>query len=72
MKGPNTFEMVGDAIPAGGFELGVARYRGGFNPVAFQSGAIAVPLSASASSISEAVTVLRLILRGIKLAEQGR
>lgn len=72
MKGPNAFEMVGDAIPAGGFELGVARYRGGFIPVAFQPGANPIPLSASATSISEAETALRLILRGVKLAEQGR
>ena len=72
MKGPNTFEMVGDAIPAGGFELGVARYRGGFMPVAFQTAANPIPLSASAISISEAETALQLILRGIKLAEQGQ
>ncbi len=72
MKGPNAFEMVGDAIPAGDFELGVARYRRGFLQVAFQPGANPIPLSASATSISEAETALRLILRGVKLAEQGR
>ena len=72
VKSPNTLEIVGDVIPAGGFELGVARHRGSFVPVAFHPGSTPITLTASAATLTEAQAKLRLVLRGIRLVEQGR
>ena len=69
---PNSFETVGDLIPAGGFELGVARHRGGFVPVAFHPGSTPITLTASAATLTEAQAKLRLVLRGVRLAMEGR
>lgn len=72
MKHPKTFELAGDLIPAGGFELAVARHRGGFIPIAFFPNSRPIRLAASTATLTEAEAKLGLILRGIKLAEQGR
>ena len=72
MKRPDTFEILGDVIPAAGFEIGLARYRGGFDPVAFHPNSRPIGLTASAATLTEAQAKLRLILRGVRLAEEGR
>lgn len=63
---------AGNTIPAGGLELGVARHRGGFIPIAFRPDARPIRLAASTATFTGAEAKLRLILRGIRLAEEGR
>ena len=72
MKRPNALEIVGDVIPAGGLELVVARYRGSFHPVAFRPDSLPIRLAASTATFTAAEAKLRLILRGARLAEEGR
>ncbi len=72
MKRPDTFEILGDVTQAGGFELGVARYRGGFIPIAFHPNSTPIRLTASVGTLTAAEAKLRLILRGVRLAEEGR
>ncbi len=72
MKRPDTFEILGDVIPAAGFEIGLARYRGGFVPVAFHPGSMPILLTASAATLTGAEAKLQLILRGVRLAMEGR
>ena len=68
----NSYETVGDLIPAAGFELGVLRHRGGYTPVAVHPDSRPIRLAASTATFTAAEAKLRLILRGIKLTEQGR
>ena len=72
MKRANALEIVGDVIPAGGLELAVARCRGGFVPVAFYPSSIPILLTASTATFTAAEAKLRLILRGVRLAMEGR
>lgn len=69
---PNSYETVGDLIPAGGFELGVAWHRGGYTPIAILPDSRPIRLATSTATFTAAEAKLRLILRGVRLAEEGR
>ena len=68
----NSYETVGDLIPAGDFDLGVAWHRGGYTPIAVLPDSRPIRLAGSTATFTAAEAKLQLILRGVRLVDEGR